>query len=58
MTYVKISKEDHEKLLRELESAMEIAQKASARIKQTLRESERESARRRKVLRRAGLLRD
>lgn len=58
MTYVKISKEDHEKLLKNLESAIELADEASARIRQTLRESEKEGERRRKVLRRAGLLRD
>jgi hypothetical protein len=58
MDYVKIPKEDHEKVLRQLESAMELADKASARIKQTLREAEKESERRREVFRRAGLLRD
>ena len=58
MTYLKISKEDHEKLLEELESAMELADKARARIHRTLRENRQRRERREVNLRRAGLLRD
>jgi hypothetical protein len=58
MAYVKISKEDHEKLLRELESAMELADKASARIRRTLRQNRRRREQIVADLRRAGLLRD
>ncbi|HKO38401.1 MAG TPA: hypothetical protein VJU14_08540 [Solirubrobacterales bacterium] len=58
MSYVKIPKENYDKLLEVFESMIEEADKASARIKQTLREAEKESERRREVFRRAGLLRD
>ncbi len=58
MAYVKISKENHEKVLEELESAMELAQKARARIHRTLRENRRHRERIEADLRRAGLLRD
>lgn len=58
MSYVKIPKENYDKLLEVLASSVEEAEKASAQIKQTLRDAEKESERRREVFRRAGLLRD
>jgi prefoldin subunit 5 len=58
MTYVRYRKETIDKVLEELESAIELADKAQARIERTLRESRQQREQRRAVLRRAGLLRD
>jgi prephenate dehydrogenase len=58
MSYVKIPKENYDKVLEVLESMRKEAAEARAEIRQTLREAEKESERRQKVFRRAGLLRD
>lgn len=58
MSYVKISKEDYEKIRKELARGIEIAEAAEADIERTLRESRRLREERDARLRRAGLLRD
>ena len=55
MSYVKIPKENYDKVLEVFESMIEEADKATAEIRQTLREAEKESERRRAVFRRAGI---
>ncbi|HYH52852.1 MAG TPA: hypothetical protein VD761_01880 [Solirubrobacterales bacterium] len=58
MNYVKIPKANHEKALKELKSAHELARRGRMRIHRALQRNEREMKRIRPTLRRAGLLRD